>query len=161
MAQTAKLKESLSPKFKLLNPEISFDCWWKADRLDKLKDTYITNIWQILKIYRSLASKWSCCWQKRENSVKSCLKCLNQLFEQAYFCRYRYILRRTCLPKSRVVRKQSPNGEIHFIFSEAKFVGTRKNAEYFDEAEIRKIMKKEAVKPLLLLREEWRDKRRR
>jgi len=58
------------------------------------------------------------------------------------------------LPKSRVVRKQSPNGEIHFIFSEAKFVGTRKNAEYFDEAEIRKIMKKEAVKPLLLLREE-------
>jgi len=58
------------------------------------------------------------------------------------------------LPKTRVVREQSPNGEIHLILPEAKFVGNRKNAEYFDEAEIRKIMKKEASKPLLLLREE-------
>ena len=30
-----------------------------------------------------------------------------------------------------------------------------KNAEDLDEAEIRKIMKKEASKPLLILREEW------
>jgi hypothetical protein len=56
--------------------------------------------------------------------------------------------------KSHVVRERSLNGEIHFIFPEAKFVESSKNAEYFDEAEIRKIMKKEASKPLLLLREE-------
>jgi len=58
------------------------------------------------------------------------------------------------LPKSRVIREESLNGEIHFIFPESKFVKTRKDAEYFDEAEIRKLMKKEAAKPLLLLREE-------
>jgi hypothetical protein len=58
------------------------------------------------------------------------------------------------LPKSRVVREQSLNGEIHLILQESKFDETRKNAKDFDEAEIRKIMKKEASKPLLLLREE-------
>lgn len=58
------------------------------------------------------------------------------------------------MPKLRLVRKQSLNGEIHLIFPEPKFVETRRNAEDLDEAEIRKIMKKEAVKPLLLLREE-------
>ena len=58
------------------------------------------------------------------------------------------------LRKPRVVREESPNGEIHFILQEAKFDETRKNSEDFDEAEIRKIMKKEASKPLLLLRAE-------
>jgi hypothetical protein len=57
------------------------------------------------------------------------------------------------LPKSRVVRKRSLNGEIHLILPESMFVET-KETEDFDEAEIRKIMKKEASKPLLLLRAE-------
>lgn len=58
------------------------------------------------------------------------------------------------MPKSRAVRKRSLNGEIHFILPESKFVDIRKDAEDFDEAEIRELMKKEASKPLLLLREE-------
>jgi hypothetical protein len=58
------------------------------------------------------------------------------------------------LPKSRVVREKSLNGEIHFILLESQLDETRKNAENFDHAEIRKLMKKEAAKPLLLLREE-------
>ena len=62
--------------------------------------------------------------------------------------------RETRLSKSRVVREKSLNGEIHFILPESKFDETKKNAENFDDAEIRKLMKKEATKPLLLLREE-------
>jgi hypothetical protein len=58
------------------------------------------------------------------------------------------------LPKSRAVREQSPNGEIHLILSGYKFDETKETAEDFDDAEIRKIMKKEASKPLLLLRVE-------
>jgi hypothetical protein len=56
--------------------------------------------------------------------------------------------------KARVVMERSSNGEVHLIFLESRFNETGKNAEYFDEAEIKKIMKEEAVKPLLLLREE-------
>ena len=58
------------------------------------------------------------------------------------------------LRKSRVVREQSLNGEIHLILQESMFDETRKTAEDFDEAEIRKVMKKEASKPLLLFRSE-------
>jgi len=58
------------------------------------------------------------------------------------------------LPKSRVVREQSPNGEIHLILPDSVFDDNRKNSENLDEAEIRRIMKKEASKPLLLLRAE-------
>jgi len=57
------------------------------------------------------------------------------------------------LPKPRAVRDQSINGEIHFILPESMFDET-KTAEYFDEAEMRRIMKKVASKPLLLLRAE-------
>jgi hypothetical protein len=53
------------------------------------------------------------------------------------------------LSKSLAVRKRSPNGEIHFILPE-----TGKTAETFEWAEIKRIMKKEASKPLLLLRAE-------
>jgi chemotaxis receptor (MCP) glutamine deamidase CheD len=53
-----------------------------------------------------------------------------------------------------VIREKSLNGEIHFILPESKSDENKKNAENFDEAEIRKLMKKEAAKPLLLLREE-------
>ena len=56
--------------------------------------------------------------------------------------------------KSRVIRHRSSNGEVHFIFQESRFDENRKNAEDLDEDEIRIIMKKEASKPLLILREE-------
>lgn len=46
------------------------------------------------------------------------------------------------------------NGEIHLIVPESKFDETWKNAESVNEVEIRKMMKKEASKPLLLLRAE-------
>jgi hypothetical protein len=56
--------------------------------------------------------------------------------------------------KIRLIRKRSSSGEIHLIFQEARFDEDRKNEEDMDEAEIRTLMKKEASKPLLILREE-------
>jgi hypothetical protein len=56
--------------------------------------------------------------------------------------------------KLQVIRKRSSNGEIHLILQEYRLDENRKNAEDFGEDEIRKIMKKEASKPLLILREE-------
>jgi hypothetical protein len=56
--------------------------------------------------------------------------------------------------KSRLVREQSSNGEVHLIFQDSRFEKSRKDAIVLDEAEIRIIMKKEASKPLLILREE-------
>ena len=56
--------------------------------------------------------------------------------------------------KLQAVRKRSSNGEIHLIIQEFRLDENRKNAEDFNEDEIRKIMKKEAAKPLLILREE-------
>ena len=53
-----------------------------------------------------------------------------------------------------MIGEQTLNGEIHIILPESKFDEDRKNVEDFDEAEIRQIMKKEASKPLLLLRAE-------
>jgi len=60
----------------------------------------------------------------------------------------------TSLSKSRAVRKRSPNGEIHFILPEYTYDETGTTAETFDEAEMRRITRKEASKPLLLLRAE-------
>lgn len=56
--------------------------------------------------------------------------------------------------KLRLIRKRSSNGEIHLILQESRFDENSRNSEYLDEAEIRKIMKEEASKPLLILREE-------
>jgi len=56
--------------------------------------------------------------------------------------------------KLQVIRKRSSNGEIHLILQEFRLDENGKNAEDFDEDKIRKIMKKEATKPLLILREE-------
>jgi hypothetical protein len=56
--------------------------------------------------------------------------------------------------KLRVVRTQSSNGEIHLVFQESRFDENSKNAVRLDEAKIRIIMKKEASKPLLIMREE-------
>ncbi len=47
------------------------------------------------------------------------------------------------------VKKRAQNGEVHFILPES--VGTEAG---FDEAEIRKVSKRDASKPLLLLRAE-------
>jgi hypothetical protein len=56
--------------------------------------------------------------------------------------------------KLQVVKKRSSNGEIHLILQEPGLDENRTNAEDFGEDEIREIMKKEASKPLLILREE-------
>ena len=56
--------------------------------------------------------------------------------------------------KTHLIRKRSSSGEIHLIFQESGFDEDRKNEENMDEAEIRTLMKKEASKPLLILREE-------
>lgn len=56
--------------------------------------------------------------------------------------------------KSRLVREQSSNGDVHLIFQDSRFEKRRKDAIVLDESEIRIIMKKEASKPLLILREE-------
>jgi hypothetical protein len=56
--------------------------------------------------------------------------------------------------KLRVVRKQSSNGEIHLILEEYRLDDNRKNAEDFDMDRLKKIMKEEASRPLLILREE-------
>ncbi len=57
------------------------------------------------------------------------------------------------MPRPRLVRKESLNGEIHVILPESPFDKTYES-EDFDVAELKKIMKKEASKPLLLLRAE-------
>ena len=57
------------------------------------------------------------------------------------------------MKKLRVVRTQSSNGEIHLILQESNFE-SGKDDVYLDEAEMRITMKKEASKPLLILREE-------
>jgi hypothetical protein len=58
------------------------------------------------------------------------------------------------MKKLRVVRERSSNGEIHLILQESNFIESRKDYVYLDEAEIRVTMKREASKPLLILREE-------
>jgi len=56
--------------------------------------------------------------------------------------------------KLRAVRKRFSNGEIHLILQEYRLDENRKNAEDLDLDRIKKIMKEEASKPLLIMREE-------
>ena len=56
--------------------------------------------------------------------------------------------------KLHLIKKRSSNGEIHLILNESRFLENGLDFEYLDEIEIRKIMKKEASKPLLIMREE-------
>jgi hypothetical protein len=56
--------------------------------------------------------------------------------------------------KSRVVKKQASDGEVHFILAGSVFDEAVETAADFDEIEMRRITKKEAFKPLLLLRAE-------
>ena len=58
------------------------------------------------------------------------------------------------MPKARVVREKSLNGDIHLIIPESVFDANMERTENLDKVEIRKIMKREASKRLLLLREE-------
>ncbi len=46
----------------------------------------------------------------------------------------------------------TPNGETHYVVEESEFLDRIKHAKYFDESEIRKITKREASKPLFLVR---------
>jgi len=52
-----------------------------------------------------------------------------------------------------VVRTQSADGEIHLILTELKLNDDLSNTDDLEETEIREIMKKEAQKPLHLIRE--------
>jgi hypothetical protein len=56
--------------------------------------------------------------------------------------------------KLEAVRIRSQDGEIHFILRESRIDKGFENGKDFDEARVKRIMKKEASKPLLLLREE-------
>ncbi len=56
--------------------------------------------------------------------------------------------------KPRVVRKQVSDGGVHLILAGSPFDEVEEDASNFDETELRKITRKEASKPLLLLRAE-------
>jgi hypothetical protein len=53
----------------------------------------------------------------------------------------------------KIVRTNSLDGETHLILSELKLNDASNDRSELDETKIREIMKKEAKKPLLLLRE--------
>jgi hypothetical protein len=52
-----------------------------------------------------------------------------------------------------IVKTQSSDGEIHFILTELKLNDALNNTSDLNETKIREIMKKEAQKPLHLIRE--------
>jgi len=52
-----------------------------------------------------------------------------------------------------VVRTQSADGEIHLILTELKLNDDPEDANDLDETRIRELMKREAQKPLHLIRE--------
>jgi hypothetical protein len=54
----------------------------------------------------------------------------------------------------RARRVESANGEIHFILEEPPASKHSKRFKNYEVAEIKKISRKEATKPLILLREE-------
>jgi|PlaIllAssembly_1097288.scaffolds.fasta_scaffold645502_2 hypothetical protein len=48
----------------------------------------------------------------------------------------------------------SKDGEVHLVLEEDSFVGEATEELFYDEEEVNRVLKKEASKPLLLLREE-------
>ncbi len=56
--------------------------------------------------------------------------------------------------KTRALRVQSRDGEVHLILQDSMLADRRGCAVDFDEVELRKIMRREVSKPLLLLRSE-------
>ena len=76
-------------------------------------------------------------------------------FSNNFILEIRYISYEASITKkSHVIRQLSSNGEIHLIFQESRFDENKKKIIDLDDAEIKIIMKKEASKPLLILREE-------
>ena len=59
------------------------------------------------------------------------------------------------MKKMDVVEVYSRNNEIHFVLQEHKSDKRLRNCTGFSYTEVKTIMKKEAAKPLLLLRTEW------
>lgn len=58
------------------------------------------------------------------------------------------------MKRPKVVIVQSPNREIHLILQDLEVYAHPTSGKDFDEAKIKKIMMKEALKPLFLMREE-------
>lgn len=58
------------------------------------------------------------------------------------------------MPKTCAVRMRSRDGEIHLILQDSILVERGGSARDFDEVEIKRIMRREVSKPLLLLRSE-------
>lgn len=57
------------------------------------------------------------------------------------------------MEKTDIVKIYSRNGEVHLILNEHKFDELSKKPSDFNIIEIKALMKKEAAKPLLLIRE--------
>jgi hypothetical protein len=58
------------------------------------------------------------------------------------------------MKKLEVARIYSLNGEVHFILRDNEVDGSLDNLKYIAQIKNKQIMKKQAAKPLLLLREE-------
>jgi len=58
------------------------------------------------------------------------------------------------MKKLQIVKTRSEDGEVHFILMEIAVDNSFEKRRSVDEAEVREIMKKQAARPLLLLREE-------
>jgi hypothetical protein len=55
--------------------------------------------------------------------------------------------------KSSIIRLQTTNGELHFLFKESPSPTENVEETVYDEIQARKVSKIEAYKPLLLIRE--------
>jgi hypothetical protein len=53
-----------------------------------------------------------------------------------------------------VVRVESPNGDIHFVLLDSALSEKCENSEDYNEAEVKKASKSDALKPLILARTE-------
>jgi hypothetical protein len=58
------------------------------------------------------------------------------------------------MKRLRACRVDSPNGEIHFVLDEPQASEHSECFKDFDTAEIKRISRKEAAKPIVLFREE-------
>jgi hypothetical protein len=58
------------------------------------------------------------------------------------------------MKKLQIVKTRSEDGEVHFILMEIAVDNSFEKRRSVDEAEVKEIMKKQAARPLLLLREE-------
>jgi len=58
------------------------------------------------------------------------------------------------MKKLQIVKTRSEDGEVHFILMDIAVDNIFEKRRSVDETEVREIMKKQAARPLLLLREE-------